>query len=415
MQVHRSILNFLLCTVMALSSLSAFVLAAHAQTFRVLHAFTGQSDGAAPIGGITIDAAGNLYGTTSAGGAAGFGNVYRLMRGGSGWNFYLLYSFQGFTQFSQDGGSPYSRPTIGPDGSLYGTTRIGGFGDGCREDHGCGTVYRLQPRVGGGWQETLLYQFGYFDGDHPFYGDVVFDRAGNLYGATIVGGANSQGSIFKLAPGNGTWTETVAYSFSGPDGSHPLNGPAIDAAGNLYGTTSADGAYGYGTMYRLQPSGSGWVETALHSFQGGSDGVTPSSGVVLDQVGDLFGVTEGGGNAGGGTAFELTQSAFGAWNIATLFGFRGAGAQGSYRTLAIDKAGNLYGTTAADGPYQRGTVFKVSFVNGKWSYTSLHDFTGGDDGAYPYGVLSFDAAGNIYGTTSAGGPYGNGVVFQIAQ
>ena len=388
---------------------------AQAQTYNVLYTFTNQSDGAAPMAGLTIDAAGNLYGTTSAGGGWGFGNVYRLVRSGSAWNFYLLYTFEGFTEWNQDGGSPYGRVTIGPDGALYGTTRIGGFGDGCREEHGCGTVYKLQPQFGGGWKETLLYQFGYFDGDHPFYGDVVFDRAGNLYGATIVGGANSEGSIFKLTPGNGTWTETVAYSFRGPDGSHPLNGPAIDASGNLYGTTSADGADGYGSVYRLQPSGSGWMETTLHNFQGGSDGITPSSGVVLDQGGDLYGVTEGGGTAGGGTAFELTQGAFGVWNMATLFGFRGAGFQGSYRTLAMDNAGNLYGTTAADGIYQHGSVFKASFANGKWSYVSLHDFTGGNDGAYPYGVLSFDAAGNIYGTTSAGGAYGNGVVFQITQ
>jgi uncharacterized repeat protein (TIGR03803 family) len=387
---------------------------AQAQTYNVLYAFS-QTDGAAPMAGLTIDAAGNLYGTTSAGGGWGFGNVYRLVRSGSAWNFYLVYTFEGFTEWNQDGGAPYARVTIGPDGALYGTTRIGGFGDGCREEHGCGTVYKLQPQFGGGWKETLLFQFGYFDGDHPFYGDVVFDRAGNLYGATVVGGAYLNGAIFKLTPSNGSWTESLVYSFSGPDGSHPLNSPTFDAAGNLYGTTSADGADGYGTVYRLQPSGSAWVETTLHSFQGGSDGITPSSGVVLDQGGDLYGVTEGGGTAGGGAAFELTQGAFGVWNMTTLFGFRGLGFQGSYRTLAIDNAGNLYGTTAADGAYQHGSVFKATFANGKWSYISLHDFTGGNDGAYPYGVLSFDAAGNIYGTTSAGGAYGNGVVFQITQ
>lgn len=386
-----------------------------AQTYNVLYTFTGQGDGAAPMAGLTIDGAGNLYGTTSAAGGWGFGNVYRLVHSGSGWNFYLVYTFQGYTQWNTDGGSPYARVAIGPDGALYGTTRIGGNGDGCREDHGCGTVYKVQPQFGGGWKETILFQFGYFDGDHPWYGDVVFDRAGNLYGTTFVGGANLQGAVYKLAPTNGTWIESMVYSFSGTDGSQPLNGPTIDATGNLYGTTSAGGTNGYGTVYRLQPSGSGWVESTLHSFQSGSDGMTPSSGVVLDQSGNLYGATEGAGIAGGGTAFELTQGALGSWTLNTLFGFRGTGFQGSYRTLARDSAGNLYGTTAGDGAYQHGSVFKATFANGKWSYQSLHDFTGGSDGAYPYGTLSFDAAGNIYGTTSAGGAYGNGVVFQITR
>jgi uncharacterized repeat protein (TIGR03803 family) len=386
-----------------------------AQTFNVLHAFTGQSDGAAPIAGITIDPAGNLYGTTSAGGDEGFGNVYRLVPSGSTWNFYLLYTFQGFTQQGQDGGSPYARVTFGPDGALYGTTRIGGDGNGCREDHGCGTVFKLQPQFGGTWKETVLYQFGYYDGDHPFYGDVVFDSAGNLYGTTPIGGTNLHGAIYKLTPtnANGSWAESVAYSFSGPDGSTPLSGPSMDAAGNLYGTTSTGGANGWGIVYRLQPSGSSWIESVLHSFQGGSDGITPGSGIVLDQGADLYGATEAGGITGGGTAFELASGAQGVWNMSTLFGFKAAGPQGSYRTLARDNAGNLYGTTAADGAYHEGSVFKLTFSHGAWTYTSLHDFTGGSDGAFPYGVLSFDAGGNIYGTASAGGAYGNGVVFQI--
>ncbi len=384
-----------------------------AQTFTVLHAFTGQSDGANPVAGVTIDQIGNLYGTTSAGGDKGFGNVYRVVLSGTTWSFYLLHTFQGFTQWSQDGGSPYSRVTIGPDGALYGTTRIGGNGDGCRQDHGCGTVYRLQPQFGGGWKEALLYQFGYYDGENPFYGDVVFDRAGNMYGATRNGGANSQGAIFKLTPSDGPWTESVIHSFSGPNGSAPLGGPAIDSAGNLYGTTSAGGTAGWGIVYRLQPSGSAWTNSVLHSFQGETDGITPGSGIVLDQGGDLYGITQAGGISGGGIAFELTSGTQGVWNISTLFGFNAAGPQGSYRTLARDNAGNLYGTTAADGAYHQGSVFKLTFINGAWSYTSLHDFTGGSDGACPYGTLSFDSIGNIYGTASAGGMYGNGLVFRI--
>ena len=389
---------------------AAFV---QAQTFNVLHSFTGQSDGANPVAEVTIDPAGNLYGTTSAGGGAGFGNVYRLIHASSSWNFNLVYTFQGFTQWSQDGGSPYARVTIGPDGALYGTTRIGGFGEGCREEHGCGTVFKLQPQFGGGWTETLLFQFGYYDGDHPFYGDVVFDRAGNLYGSLPIGGAYLNGAVYKLTPGNGAWTESLIYSFSGPDGSAPYGGPVFDAAGNLYGTTSAGGTSGLGTVYRLQPAGAAWTETVLHSFQG-SDGMTAGSGVLLDSAGDLYGTTQAGGTVGDGTAFELTTLGQGNWSLRTLFPFQGTGLQGSYRTLAMDSNGNLYGTSATEGAYHLGSVFKLTFANGTWQYTSLHDFTGGRDGANPYGTLSFDAAGNLYGTTENGGMYGNGVVFQIA-
>ncbi len=386
--------------------------ASHAQTYNVLHSFTGQTDGAAPMAGVTIDPSGNVYGTTSAGGDEGFGNVYRLVPSGSAWAFYLLHTFQGFTPWSQDGGSPYSRPMIGPDGALYGTTRIGGDGDGCRQDHGCGTVYRLQPQFGGGWKETVLYQFGYYDGENPYYGDVAFDRAGNLYGATRNGGANSQGAVFKLTLGNGGRAESVIHSFSGADGSAPLGGPAIDSAGNLYGTTSLGGTGGYGVVYRLQPMGLSWAGTVLHGFQG-SDGITPAPAVVLDPSGNVYGATQAGGGTGNGVVFELTSGTQGSWSLSTLFEFRGAGSQGTYRTLTRDSAGNLYGTTATEGLYQRGSVFSLSLVNGQWVYTTLHDFTGGDDGANPYGTLSFDPNGNIYGTAESGGPYGNGVVFQI--
>jgi len=399
---------------MALETISAFPPVAHAQTFQVLHAFTGYSDGAAPVAGVTIDQTGDLYGTTSAGGNEGFGNVYRLVHSGSTWNFYLLYTFQGFTQWSQDGGSPYARVTIGPDGALYGTTRIGGFGNECREDHGCGTVFKLQAQLGGGWKETILYQFGYFDGDHPFYGDVVFDRAGNLYGATPIGGEYGHGAVYKLTPSNAGWTETAIYSFSGLDGSAPYGGPVFDAAGNLYGTTSAGGTSGLGTVYRLQQTGLSWTETVLHNFQG-NDGMTPGTGVVLDAVGDLYGTTQAGGTVGDGTAFELTTIGQGNWSLRTLLPFQGTGLQGSYRTLTMDSAGNLYGTSATDGAYHLGSVFKMTFSNGAWQYTSLHDFTGGSDGANPYGTLSFDAAGNIYGTAENGGMYGNGVVFQFTR
>jgi len=399
----------------AIVALALAVGSAQAQTFNRLYTFNGDPDGANPVAGITIDRGGNLYGTTSAGGSAGFGSVYRLAPSGKSWSFSLLYGFQGFTEFSQDGGSPYSPVTIGPDGALYGTTRIGGNGGnggGCREEHGCGTVYRLQPQLGGAWRETVLYQFGYYDGENPLYGDVVFDSSGSLYGATRNGGANSQGAVFRLTPWDGGWSESVIHSFSGADGSAPLGGPTIDSAGNLYGTTSLGGAEGYGVVYRLQPSAANWATTVLHDFQGG-DGVTPASALVLDSSGNIYGLTQAGGLSGEGNAFELTTGADGLWSLTTLYGFKGAGSQGSYRTLATDGAGNWYGTTASEGAYHMGSVFRLTLTNGAWNCKTVHDFTGGSDGANPYGVLSFDVNGNIYGTAEYGGKYGNGVVFQI--
>ena len=391
----------------------SLVPAMQAQSYSVLYSFSGQSDGSTPLAGITLDAAGNFYGTAMAGGQYGLGDVYRMVRSGSSWNFSVLYSFKGETMLTLDGAQPYSRVTIGPDGALYGTTHLGGNGQGCRELHGCGTVYKLQQSVNGAWNDKMIFQFGYHDGYGPLYGDVVFDQAGNLYGSTPYGGVNLIGTVYRLIPDNGAWSENVIHSFAGPDGSTPLSGPTIDSAGNLYGTTSTGGTNGFGTIYRLQPSGSSWTDGVLHSFQGRSDGITASSAIVIDQAGNLYGATEAAGSAGGGTAFELTPLSGDGWNFSTLFGFPGAAPGGSYRTLMMDAMGNLYGTSAAGGANQRGSVFKLTWSNGMWVYTSLHDFTGGADGEYPYGGLSFDTCGHVYGTASAGGLYDNGVVFEI--
>jgi uncharacterized repeat protein (TIGR03803 family) len=385
-----------------------------AQTYTVLHHFTGASDGANPLAGVTVDSGGSLYGTTMAGGRKGFGTVYRLANSGGNWVFYLVYSFAGFEK--GDGSGPYARVVIGPDGALYGTTRSGGGGQGCRELHGCGTVYRVRAKPGDiqvPWTEDVLYSFGTYDGSDPYYGDLVFDHMGNLYGATMNGGAYLQGAVYELSPAGGTWTEQVVYSFAGPDGAAPVNGPVIDQSGHLYGTTSSGGSGGFGAIYQLSRSGSIWTESVLHSFQSLSDGLTPSTGAFLDPSGNLFGATQAGGVGGGGTVFELTPLGNGNWNLRTLYGFSGSSLGSSYRTLVMDRAGNLYGTASGDGMKQHGSVFKLTWSNGAWSYTSLHDFTGGTDGGTPFGTLAFDATGNIYGTASTGGAYGNGVLFEI--
>ena len=405
-----------LSAVLALAVVLALTESADAQTFKVLHSFTNGSDGAAPIAGVTIDSAGNLYGTTSAGGRRGFGNVYRLVHSGTNWVFSLLYTFAGLTERTTDGSTPYARVVIGPDGFLYGTTHSGGDGQGCKALHGCGTVYVVKPKPGDvfdPWEEAVLYMFGTDDGSNPDYGDLVFDHAGNLYGTTRNGGAYLQGTVYELSPQGVSWTEKVLYSFAGlPDGSTPLSGPVFDQTGNLYGTTSAGGANGWGTAYQLKPSGSGWTESNLHSFQNGSDGSSPTTGVVFDRSGNLYGATAAGAT-GSGTVFELTQLSGGSWDLSTLYSFVGLALGGPFRSVAMDNAGNLYGTTSGNGAGQWGSVFKLTPSAGGWTYTSFHNFTGGSDGAYPFGQLAFDSAGNLYGTASAGGASGYGVVFEI--
>ena len=389
---------------------------AQAQTYQVVYNFTGGSDGANPIAGVTLDAAGSLYGTTSAGGRRGFGTVYRLVHSGPNWLFYLVYTFLGLTQDSTDGSAPYSRVVIGPDGFLYGTTHSGGNGQGCTALHGCGIVYSVRPKPGDiwvPWQETVLYQFGIYDGSNPDYGDVVFDQAGNLYGTTRNGGVYSHGAVYKLTQSGGNWTEAVLYSFTGsPDGASPFGGPIFDGAGNLYGTTNAGGANGWGTAYQLKPSVPTWTESILHNFQGGSDGIAPTGGLVFDASADLYGVTQAGGTGGGGTLFRLTPQSDGSWSLDPVYGFVGR-LGGQYRTVTMDNAGNLYGTASGGGAHSWGSVFKLTRSNGGWTYTSLHEFTGLADGGAPFGSLVIDANGNLYGTASAGGTNGQGVVFEI--
>ncbi len=390
--------------------------AAEAQTYTVLHRFTG-GDGAYPVAGVTIDKAGNLYGTASAGGSQNMGTIFRLEQSSGNWSFRMLYAFQGLSEQTTDGGGPYSRPVIGPDGTLYGTTHSGGDGQGCRELHGCGTIYTLKARTGnlsGGWQETVIFQFGTDDGSNPDIGDLAFDHAGNLYGTARNGGVNGWGTVYELSLSSGRWVNQAIHKFAGsPDGGWPMDGPIFDSAGNMYGTTYAGGANGWGTVYQLTPTNSGWVESVLHNFQNGSDGITPISNLILDPSGRIYGATQTGGADGGGTVFNLVLQADGSWGLNTLVGFPGLGQVGPYRSLVMDDAGNLYGTTCTGGAHQWGAVFKLTRSTRTWVYTSLHDFTGGDDGGTPYGSLVLDTDGNLFGTTYAGGVDGNGVVFEI--
>jgi uncharacterized repeat protein (TIGR03803 family) len=395
-----------------------------AQTYQVIHNFTGGVDGQEPNYGLTIDATGTLYGTTFEG-DTGTGTAYRLVHKSTGWALTTIYVFN----ITRNGVIPYSTLVIGRDGKLYGTTGFGGINGPCvAYGHtGCGTVYTLQIPITlchttyCPWTETPLYKFsGYSDGSNPYGGALVFDQAGNIYGTTFDGGGGSCpmgcGVVFKLTPaGGGTWSESVLYSFTGgADGASPWAGVTLDAAGNLYGTTYAGGSSGNGTVYELSPSGSGWTQKTLHSFQRQQDGASPYAGVIFDGSGNLYGATQFGGSGGGGTVFELTPSG-GSWTYAVLYSFVGSGGghnKGPVANLVMDAAGSLYGTTAGEGAYDFGSVFKLTHGTGGWTYTSLHDFTGGSDGNLPRSNLVFDGSGNLYGT-AYGGADGDGVVFEI--
>ena len=401
---------FALLLVMAIAA----ILPAQAQTFSVIHNFTSGAEGWTPNAGVTIDAAGNLYGTTSSGGGnASCGAVFELKHSGSGWVSMPLYSFAG----GNDGCIPFGRVTIAAGGGLYGTTYWGG-GNGC-SGMGCGTVFYLRPSPRAPrsalapWRETVLHSFsGVTDGANPS-GDLIFDSSRNIYGTTEFGAGSNNGVIYELSPSGNGWIETVLYTALNFDGgAEPQGGVAFDSDGNLYGVFAEHGPYGYGATYELSPSGLTWTEQAIHGFTNGSDGRIPLGGLIIDAAGSLYGTTSNGGSGGGGVAFELTPSGSG-WTFESLYAFQQPYQCGSLDKLAMDGAGNLYGTSFNGGRFGWGAVFKLTSLNGVWTYTAIHDFTGGSDGLGPRSNLVFDASGNLYGTTTAGGSGNNGVVFEI--
>lgn len=404
------------------------LLPAHAQTLTVLHNFTGGVDGQYPHTA-TFDAAGNLYGTTQNGGthqrncgSTGCGTVFKLSQRSSGWVLSTLYNFTG----GSDGWYPDSGPTFGPDGSLYGTTPNGG-NQSCRE--GCGIVYKLQPpatvcrSISCPWNETILHTFtAGTDGAIPS-STVSFDSAGNLYGTTLEGGTamycnGGCGVVYELTPSGGGWIDSILYAFAGGvDGEFPQDGVVMNNAGDLFGTSDGPTPNGTpGAVYELTPSGSGWSKSFYYVFQGTNNGAEPL-GLIIDASGNLYGGTQMGGPEGGGTVYELTPGGSGPnfillYALSTIVQF---GISGPDAPLTMDAAGNLYGTTGNDGRYGMGSVFKLTPSLGSWTYTSLHDFTGGDDGAYPVGPVLLDSQGNVYGTALTGGLYNNGIAFKITQ
>ncbi len=360
-------------------------------SFEVLHSFTG-TDGAVPEGGVVLDPQGNIYGTTVQGGPAGAGVVFELDPTGSET---VLYAFQN----GAGGGAPSPYLVRDEAGNLYGTANGGAFG--------CGVVFEVDPATG---KETVLYAFTCGNGG-PIA--VIRDGSGNIYGTTAFGGSASDGTVFKLDTAGNI---TVLHSFSGPDGFEPHGDLALDATGNLYGVTIFGGNYagsclllgGCGVVYRIDTMGN---FSLLHVFSG-PDGSTPSAGVTLDSVGNLYGTASRGGqgvDSGAGVIFKIDA----AGNQTILYAFAG-GPDGAYPLgpLVLDGAGNLYGTANQGGnapwPFGDGVVFMLD-VTGK--ETVLHTFSG-PDGALPIGALARDSAGHLYGTAGDGAS-GLGVVFKL--
>jgi uncharacterized repeat protein (TIGR03803 family) len=384
-----------------------------ASTESVLYTFTGGTDGGYPYSALVFDQAGNLYGTTQAGGTYSSGTVFELSPGTGGWTETVLYNFGGG---SQDGSYPQGSLIMDASGHLYGTTFYGGSSTNC--SFGCGTAFKL-TKGGSGWTETVLHSFSGSDGQNP-YSRLLLDKAGRLYGTTLQGGSHNYGVVYALLPGSGgSWKEVTVHNFTGGnDGGNPYAPLTIDSAGNLYGTTfcyncSTQQA---GLVFELSLVNGNVVETVLHKFVVGSGiGGFPEGGVVFDAVGNLYGTTtqQGVSNAAGGV-FQLKHSGT-QWTYKVLYGFSN-GNDGGWPTsdLLLDGSGNVYGTAEFGGTASDGVVFKLTPTpTGLWKENVLYSFMGGSDGRYPTSALIFDNLGNIFGTTRYGGVPQFGDVFEV--
>lgn len=357
-------------------------------TFNTLVAFDG-TNGAQPYyGGLTLDAGGNLYGTTSGGGTNNVGVVFKISAGS--YTYTTLASFPG----GNEAGTPYAGVVVDAAGNLYGTTN--GFGPG-----GYGTVYKI---AAGSSVVTTLHSFDSVSGARP-YGGLVLDAAGNLFGTATYGGSSGVGTAFQIAAGSNAFT--TLFNFDNSNGTYPVGGLIADAAGNLYGTTYSGGPGGSGTVFEI--TAGSHTFTSLASFNGG-DGTQLYSGVVHDAAGNLFGTAVAGGAGNSGVVYEI---AAGSNTVTVLHAFDNAEGGYPYGGVILDAAGNLFGTTSAGGPTGSGTIYKIAA--GSHVLTTLYSFDASNDGQSPYASLAADAVGTLFGVTSSGGPNGLGTVFRLSD
>ncbi|HEX3431733.1 MAG TPA: choice-of-anchor tandem repeat GloVer-containing protein [Rhizomicrobium sp.] len=405
---------------------SSLCQSAAAFTENTLHSFCSEkscADGGNPYGSVSMDSAGNLYGTTYAGGAHDAGVVFEIAAGTG--QYSVLYNFCSVGLGNcGDGKSPDSvKLVIDTAGNLYGTTEWGGIING-------GVVFEL-VRSGSAWTETVLYSFCSksrycHDGGAPYVGlsyageasGKPYDGQSLLYGTTYYGGTDTNGGVvFAVAPKKGMRKrEAVLYAFCSQsnctDGRQPDTPLYLDASGNIFGTTHGGGQFSAGTVFELSPNGTTYTEAVLYSFcaqTNCTDGSQPSGGVIMDSSGNLFGTTEFGGDAAGdGVIFSLSPGA--EWQYGVLADFHGRDGSAPLGLL-LDTGGNLIGTTLLGGAYKKGTVFEF---NG--SIQTLYDFCGlAICGNQPTAGMIQDSAGNLYGTTSSGANHRtSGIVFELS-
>ena len=391
---------------------------AFAQTLTTLRDFGTNMDGQNPQAGVAFDQRGHLYGTAALGGDNGNGIVYHLAppeSAGGPWTGSVLHNFEG----QPDGAVPVSSLTISPSGRLFGTTEEGGV-------HNMGTVFGLQPpeNPDDSWRERVFYSFGSSATDGVVPNAELLPANPGFYGVTREGGAHGFGTVFLVTPQAGAtnWSETILYSFAGSgDAAFPSGGLVADQAGNLYGVTLLGGANNLGAVYQLSPpttEGGLWTETVIFSFSG-PDGTLPSGQLQFDQTGALYGTTDGGGSLQEGTVFQLAPSSRpgGSWTQSVLYNFSGGRDGGNpVAGVIINNMGRIFGTasTGGNGPLSGGVIFRLNPpVNqgDPWTETVLHSF-GGPDGFRSLSKL-VRRSGGFYGTTSAGGLNGTGTVFVL--
>jgi len=388
----------------------ALVVSTQAQTVDIIHTFdVAAGEGSLPYSGLIEDAAGNFYGTTYDGGAHNFGTVYRLSPNSSGgWTETILYSFKGG---STDGAEPHSSLFRDSVGNLYGTTVTGGIvGSTCNagvfaSPIGCGIIFKLTPTSTGQWTETVLHRFSGTDGGNSFTG-LISDAAGNFYGATIAGGSKGLGVVFRLSHTSTGWKETVLHNFTGgTDGSLPFiqcATLAMDASGNLYGSAYKGGTANAGTVFKLSPPATttttAWTEKTLYTFKGGSDGSEPFTGVILDKSGNIYGTTTFGGTGGnnGGIVFELTAA--NGYAKTTLHNFNRLSdpAEDFPNAVTFDANGNLWGMTEY-------ALFKLSPGTSGWTETFVFNWQNTPGWSTAFTPLIIDSHGVIWGTDTWGG------------
>jgi len=424
---------YLSSVLLALSLAAApFAVADAADRFHVLHSFckkAGCPDGGPSVSGVVLDEAGNLFGAAQ--GGPDYGVIFALTPGIKGLDtvYARLHVFCKGT--CKDGGNPDFPLIRDTAGNFYGTAAQGGLGNG-------GTIFELMP-VTGGWKLKVLYAFCAGDcqnGLSPSSGltyqgaafGMTYDGKSPLYGTTSLGGTQNGGTVYVFARSGGKAQATALYDFCSTlpcdDGTLPLGGLAMDAAGNIFGVANLGGAHDEGAVFELSPAGGTYNYSLVYSFcsaQNCTDGIRPQTGLAIDASGNLFGTTPRQGTRDEGTLFELSPNGSG-YDFEVLYQFcsevncTGGGAPAG--PLTIDASGNIFGTTTQFGSASGGTIFEFSPDQGGWTESVLHSFCGAancTDGSIPESPLTMDAGGNLFGTAVAGGAIGAGVVYELAR